>query len=84
MDNIEIEVIGCFVWLTGNTKPYKDKLKALKFQWHTKKIAWYLKPEDYRKRSHKNYDLDTIRSIYGSRGKVNSTGMAKLDEAANA
>ena len=50
MDNIVIEVIGCFVWVTGETKPHKDKLKALKFQWHTKKIAWYLKPEDYRKR----------------------------------
>ena len=32
MDSIVIEVIGCFVWLTGNTKPYKEQLKALKFQ----------------------------------------------------
>jgi len=61
MDDITIEIIGCFVWVTGNTKPYKVKLKELKFQWHSKKVAWYLKPESYKKRSHKDYDLDTIR-----------------------
>ena len=81
MDNIVIEVIGCFVWVTGDTKPHKDKLKALKFQWHTKKIAWYLKPEDYKKRSRKDYALDEIRAMYGTSGKVNSKGMAKIDEA---
>ena len=81
MDDIVIEIIGCFVWVTGNTKLYKDKLKALKFQWHTKKVAWYLKPEDYRKRSRQEYDLDTIRAMYGTSGQVNSRGTNKLDDA---
>ncbi|MDR0326589.1 MAG: molecular chaperone DnaJ [Oscillospiraceae bacterium] len=81
MDGIEIEIIGCFAWVTGNTKPYKDRLKELKFQWHQKKVAWYLKPEDYKKRSHKDYDLDTIRNMYGTSGKKASTGTTKLDEA---
>jgi len=66
MDDITIEIIGCFVWVTGDTKPYRVKLKELKFQWHSQKIAWYLKPENYRKRSHKYYDLDEIRAMYGS------------------
>jgi len=78
MDNIVIEIIGCFVWVTGNTKTYKEKLKELKFQWHSKKIAWYLKPEDYKKRSQKEYNLDEIREMYGTSGAVNSTGMEKL------
>ena len=78
MDDIVIEIIGCFVWVTGNTKTYKDRLKELKFQWHSKKIAWYLKPEDYKKRSHKDYDLDEIREMYGTSGEVNSKGTDKL------
>ena len=78
MDGIVVEVIGCFVWVTGNTKPNKDKLKELKFQWHSKKYAWYLKPEDYKKRSRRDYDLDEIREMYGTSGKVNSNGMSKL------
>ncbi|MCL2694577.1 MAG: DnaJ domain-containing protein [Oscillospiraceae bacterium] len=81
MDEIIIEIIGCFVWVTGNTRPYKDRLKALKFQWHSKKTAWYLKPEDYRKRSRKDYDLEEIRSMYGTSGEFKSNGTVKLNEA---
>ena len=80
MDDIIIEIIGCFVWVTGNTKDYKDKLKDLKFQWHSKKIAWYLKPEDYRKKSRKDYELEEIRNMYGTSGQMNSTGTSKLEE----
>jgi len=84
MDDIVIEVIGCFVWVTGDTKPHKEQLKALKFQWHSKKKAWYLAPENYRKRSRKDYGLDEIRDMYGSGGKMNSRGTKKLDDAESA
>ena len=84
MDNILIEIIGCFVWVTGDTKVHKEKLKELKFQWHSKKTAWYLKPEDYRRRSRREYELDEIREMYGSSGKVNSKGTVKLEETASA
>ena len=80
MDNITIEVIGCFVWVTGNTRPYKEQLKALGFQWHTKKLAWYLKPEDYKRKSHKDYSLEEIRTMYGTSGKMESNGIIKLEE----
>ena len=80
MDDICIEIIGCFVWVTGNTKPYKVQLKTLKFQWHSKKVAWYLKPEDYKRRSRKDYSLDDIRNMYGTSGKVNSNGKIKIEE----
>ena len=82
MDDIIIEVIGCFIWVTGNTKPYKEQLKALKFNWHSKKIAWYLKPEDYKKHSHRNYELDEIRAMYGTSGEMHSTGTEKLETSA--
>ena len=84
MDNIVIEIIGCFVWVTGETKPHKDQLKALKFQWHSKKLAWYLKPEDYRRKSRKDYGLDEIRAMYGTSGEMNSQGTTKLDAVAYA
>ncbi|MDR0469719.1 MAG: hypothetical protein LBH09_07070 [Peptococcaceae bacterium] len=74
MDNIVIEVIGCFVWLSGNTKPYSEKLKSMKFQWHSKKMAWYLKPDAYTIQSRREYSMEEIRSMYGSSGAMNSTG----------
>ena len=78
MEGIVIEIIGCFVWVTGNTKPNKDALKELKFRWHSTKTAWYLKPDDYRKRSRKEYDMDEIRGMYGTSGEINSRGMDKV------
>lgn len=65
MDGIHIEVIGCFVWVSGNTKPHKDGLKALKFRWHTSKKCWYKAPDDYKKYSNKKYTMNEIRDMYG-------------------
>ena len=84
MDDIVIEVIGCFVWVTGDTKPHKEQLKALGFKWHMKKTAWYLAPEGYRQRSRREYGLDEIRSMYGTSGAVNSRGVRKIDEGVGA
>ncbi|MCL2004088.1 MAG: molecular chaperone DnaJ [Oscillospiraceae bacterium] len=81
MDGITIEIIGCFVWVTGDTKPNRDRLKALGFKWSQNKTAWYLAPDDYRKRSRKDYSMDTIRTMYGTGGTMNSRGTVKLDEA---
>lgn len=53
MIDIEIEIIGSFIWITGNTKPYKDEFKALNFRYSPKKMAWYQAPSDYKKRNRK-------------------------------
>jgi len=81
MDDIVIEVIGCFVWVSGDTKPYKEILKSLKFKWHSKKICWYLAPEDYRTRSRKDYEMDEIRAMYGTSGEMNSKGAMKISKS---
>lgn len=49
LDGIEIEIIGCFVWITGDTKPHKERLKALGFCWHSKKHCWYKSSDGYRR-----------------------------------
>jgi len=66
MEGITIEIIGRFVWVSGDTKPHKEALKEMKFRWHSKKFWWYLAPEDYRKRSRKQFSMDDIRTMYGS------------------
>ncbi|MCL2592149.1 MAG: molecular chaperone DnaJ [Defluviitaleaceae bacterium] len=66
-DKILIEIIGSFIWVSGETKPYKEQLKALGFKWSSNKLSWYLAPKDYKKRNHKNYSMDDIRGMYGSK-----------------
>jgi hypothetical protein len=63
---IKIEIIGKWIWITGNTLPYREDLKALKFTWCSSKKAWtYHRPED-RKLTKQTYSFDTIRSMFGS------------------
>ena len=66
LDGIEIEIIGCFVWVTGDTKPHKERLKALGFRWHSKKHCWYKSPEGYRHWGKGEYTMDEIRGMYTS------------------
>ena len=41
-ENILIEVVGSWIWLSGDTKEIKDKLKDdLGFKWASKKKMWF-------------------------------------------
>lgn len=74
MEGLEIEIIGCFIWLSGNTKAHKDNIKALGFKWHSTKKMWYKAPEDYRKKSKKKYSIEEIRDMYGVQGTFTGKG----------
>lgn len=65
-EDCTIEIIGCFIWVSGNTKAYKEMLKEMGFKWSSKKLCWYKSPEGYKRFGKKNYDLDEIRGMYGS------------------
>ena len=78
MNGVEIEIIGCFIWVSGNTKPHKEEIKALGFRWHSKKKVWYKAPDGYRKKSRKTYSMDDIRGMYGTSGKMYGEGAEEL------
>jgi len=63
-EGIKIEIIGCFIWLSGDTKQYKDQLKALTFRWSSNKMMWYYSPPSYKKRSKKSYSIDDIKAMF--------------------
>ena len=66
LEGLVIEIVGSWIWITGNTKEHKEVLKANGFYYASKKKAWYLKPSDYKSKSRKHYSLDEIKSKYGS------------------
>ena len=75
MQGIIIEIIGSFIWVSGDDKPHKEELKAMGFRWHKKKKVWVKPPAGYRKRSRRNYSMDEIRGMYGTTGQF--TGQDK-------
>jgi hypothetical protein len=63
---VDVEICGAWVWLTGNTKEYKANIKDAGYWWAKKKTAWYFRPADYKSKNKGDWDLDKIRSKYGS------------------
>lgn len=62
----KIEVMGTWIWVTGDTRANKEALKTAGFFWSKNKLAWYFRPSDFKSASHGNWSLDDIRSSYGS------------------
>lgn len=76
MEGINIEIVGSWIWVDGNTFQWKEELKQNGFRWSRKRKKWHFTP--YAKcgkyyRGSKSFDR--IRAEYGSEkvtaGKVN-------------
>lgn len=63
---INITIVGNWIWVDGNTYPYKAVLKESGFKWAREKKRWYWHSETFRKKSHKNLSFDSICNYYGS------------------
>lgn len=67
---ISAELCGSWVWVSGNTFPVKDQLKALGFLFSGKKKMWYFREvenKDYHHfRGRREADMSEIRTKYGS------------------
>ena len=63
---VQIEVIGTWVWVTGNTKQCKEELKKLNLKYAKNKQAWYIHFDDFYKGSRSNVSMSFIRAKYGS------------------
>ena len=66
LKGIVIEITGRWVWVTGETRQYKDYFKSIGFWWARKKAAWYWRPPNAKSHNRRPVPLDQIRSRYGS------------------
>lgn len=64
--NCKIEIIGNWIWVSGNTKYYKDILKSLKFNWINNKTAWAYHHEKYFKKTRNVYTLEDLRKSFNT------------------
>jgi curved DNA-binding protein CbpA len=67
LDGLEVELCGSWLWIGGETKKHKDRLKALGCRWHQKKSLWYWHhPEEGCGRWKSKTTMSEIRAKYGS------------------
>ena len=64
-ENITIELVGSWIWVSGDTKEIKDKLKDLGFKWASKKKMWYF-GEFKGVNMGKTKSMNDIKNKYGS------------------
>lgn len=70
LPNIIIELVGNWIWVTGNTYPVKRQLKEAGLFFASKKLAWYYRGEEFKTKGGKK-TLDEIRQKYGTE-KINN------------
>lgn len=78
--DIEIVICGQWIWVSGNTYPYKKELKELGFKWASKKKQWHFHTDLFRKKSRKVLSMDEIMDYYCST-IVNTTQRKQLVQA---
>ena len=73
--NLELELCGSWLWISGDTRTNKDAIKDLGCKWAPKKKLWYYRPADYKSRGRGKMSMDDIRATHGSqsvKGQSNS------------
>ncbi len=76
LTGIIIELVGNWVWVTGNTYPVRKELKQAGLFFASKKLAWYYRAEEYKTKGGKK-TLDEIRDKYGSE-TINSNRSSRV------
>lgn len=66
LEGIIVELVGYWIWVTGNTFAVKTDLKNAGFLFASKKLAWYFRTGEYKVNKGGTKSLDEIRSKYGS------------------
>jgi hypothetical protein len=66
IEGVTVEIIGTWLWVSGDTYDCKSYLKECGFKWARGKKSWYFHTGSYRKFSKKSYGMDDIRSMWGS------------------
>jgi hypothetical protein len=74
--DIIIEIVGLWIWVTGNTYANKAILKESGFYFASKKVAWFWRPESAAGGRGK-HSLDELRTKYGSERVINGGNYSK-------
>jgi len=83
---IIIELIGTWIWISGNTFPVKEQIKAAGFKFHSTKKMWFWHPGEYVKHNNKEMDMENIRKHYGSetfKSKEKNYKLSGIDSLTN-
>ncbi|HAQ19586.1 MAG TPA: hypothetical protein DCR40_10200 [Prolixibacteraceae bacterium] len=65
LPDITIELIGSWIWITGNTFAVRETLKGEGYRFSHPKTAWYWHKGEYFKKSGKIMSMEDMRDAWG-------------------
>lgn len=83
LTGIVYEVIGNWVWISGETITHKETLKEIGCKWAAKKKQWFYRPEEHKSYwNREEHTIEEIRAKYGSTGQRRATGWQQVETRA--
>lgn len=73
LEGLVIEIVGSWIWLSGNTYPHKETIKELNFRWSKSRKRWYL-GELTGSKHYKKEKWENLIDKYGY-NKIESKGL---------
>lgn len=67
---IDVDLVGRWLWISGETRPVKDQLKALGCRWSPDKSLWYWRSADSKRPWKGTGNFEDICNTYGAQRLV--------------
>lgn len=81
-ENITIEILGSWIWVSGETVAIKEQLKELHFFYSRNKKVWFFNGDEKKKRARSNYnDYNSLKDHWGVSYSETTKEKAKLETA---
>ena len=65
-DGLNIEVVGSWIWVDGNSFPWKEELKGFGFQWSRARKKWHWTADNTAWHKGQKIDFEELRDRYGA------------------
>lgn len=80
LSGVIYEVIGNWVWISGDTREHKETLKEVGCKWAAKKKQWFYRPEEHKSSyNRREHSIDEIREMYGTAGQRKAAGYKSVE-----
>lgn len=80
LSGVMYEVIGNWVWISGETRSHKETLKGMGCKWAAKKLQWFYRPEEHKCiGNRREHSIEEIREMYGTNGQYRAKGRKAVE-----
>lgn len=77
LDGVEIEIVGTWIWLGGNTYAHRETIKAAGFFFSSKHKKWYFNGSTKKSKKHSKLSYEEVKDIHGCK-TVKTAAQARL------